>query len=688
MLALEVAGGEALATSVTRAEAGDVAPPAEPFTLDVDGEGVVFVPEAPSTYRIEGPEPAIDALAAAGSLLIATDAEGKLWGAPGRVAAVHAVIDGRCRVPFSVTGTGGRANLAPSHACTEHFTVAALGSAIDDPAVRGSWTGQPHAAVSGQTWHRRTALMPGRTVVSYDPAGVGSFRLALGPDRGTAPAAQRFHIDQASAVRLLGAPPGRITDASRPLVAYHAEHAIGYDPEGALIIPTDRPDPFELDAPDQVCFDDPHGSSVGGVGPDAPGPKAVAATRVTDPYGVSRTTFYDAAGRLLRSVNDATGATFNYTRDARGQVLGVEGPLGARVCNDYGPRGELVQTTAYPAPGAPGDARMEQRWLTWQESPLRLRKVSAIGDPTSTVVEHHYDGDGNLERTDRAGEHVIYQVDGRGAVTKTIDESGVETDFIWDPATGLVATRTEDATGPKPSKTTWTWDRVGKLSNVSEPSGLVTTHTYQGQRPHTVTREADGIAKTANFTYDGDGQLTGVDTPLVETTADYDLTGHRIWRIDRAKDGSVEERRRCADVGPGGRMLEQVAPNGLRTRYNYDEEGRVRQVVAGMWPDSPQSWDDLCPQIPGLHPEEEHVLTVMAYDLAGKATSVTDARGEETTYRHDGHGRLIETTTADGTVTRKGYDDQGRSAWTAVYDASGATLPWGAPVMGQPACRQ
>jgi YD repeat-containing protein len=116
--------------------------------------------------------------------------------------------------------------------------------------------------------------------------------------------------------------------------------------------------------------------------------------------------------------------------------------------------------------------------------------------------------------------------------------------------------------------------------------GFEQTWSYDGPFLALATHDGDGHTAGQTFEYDDDGKVSAirVGTPgseRVRTELAYDITGSLTKVHQIALDGSAATTTACQDVAPGGRIRETVSPEGVRTRYTHDGEGRVLSIAAG-----------------------------------------------------------------------------------------------------------
>jgi YD repeat-containing protein len=126
----------------------------------------------------------------------------------------------------------------------------------------------------------------------------------------------------------------------------------------------------------------------------------------------------------------------------------------------------------------------------------------------------------------------------------------------------------------------------------------------------TVTAVVDGNGTRTGYSYDGRGNLTGVDRP--DPLGDVTITPDQLSRPVGMRDG-----------------------NGRLTRYAYDAADRIDTVTYAD----------------GSVVDHDH-------DADGNLVRVSDDSGV-TTLEHDGLGRLTARTTPDAGTLRLGYDRVG-----------------------------
>ncbi len=368
---------------------------------------------------------------------------------------------------------------------------------------------------------------------------------------------------------------------------------------------------------------------------------------ITDPL-TNRTDFcydvgYDGAtiatshGNLTRVIQPAVGAsrpTALFKYDARDNLVEFYPPSGAG--NDSG-------VTC----GTNLSAGLLSAYLTslaYDANGVQLQSITRkftdpdLGLQTATT-KLFYDDSANPGLVTKV-------VPPRGNTTSTPDDTYATTFTYFpsgDPAAGLL----KSVTDPAQSKTTYTYDRVGRLLSMVDPNGnaaggVQADHTWQ-------------------YVYDNEDRPTSLKTPPVDgnqlvTLFAYDAVGNRVSATDA---------------------------NGQITRYLYDNRDLLQEVQ-----ESPTVAD------PATDPNK--IRTIYGYDDAGNLTRVTRASGNATSeravdYTYDGLGRVrTETEYPDWPATTnplaRTYTYDRDSNLKSLLDPNGKTTSYSYDALNRPTC--
>lgn len=272
-------------------------------------------------------------------------------------------------------------------------------------------------------------------------------------------------------------------------------------------------------------------------------------------------------------------------------------------------------------------------------------------------------------------------------------------------------------TTPGGAKTSYRYYANGDLAEVTSPSGLVTSYTYDGlgrktaekqvsdtfpsgvstsyaydAASHIVTEtgagvqnEITGVTHTAVITraYDEDGNLLSESTKdttggNTERTATYHYNAHGL--NDSMTD--AEQNTNLLEHDALGRVVGMTDAAGTHFTYTYTARGQHATTVLDDWTGDPSGTT------------RDLTMVSNAYDPAGRLASTTDAMGVTTAYTYYDDGLAATTTAkqvtqADGTrhdivLEANTYDPAGHltkqvtgggaTTQTFTVDALGRTL--------------
>ena len=424
-------------------------------------------------------------------------------------------------------------------------------------------------------------------------------------------------------------------------------------------------------------------------------------------------TEYDAHGRIKRQsrpyfAGDHALWTTKRYETATGRIIRSTTPDGTATATAY--QG-LVTTRTVTTPQG-----VVQRQTLSVDALGRTRTVT---EPQGAQSSYRYDALGHLKSTTDAAGHVItmhhdirgrktamddpdmgrwtYRYNAFGELVAQTDAKGQTLTMAYD-ALGRLHTRVE-AEGT----TQWHYDTapngIGKLANVSAPSGYSRTHAYDRLgRPSTTTYRFSGEHFTLTQGYDREGRPktttfprtgTGLGPLVVERV--YNAHGH-LQVVQRQGAGPVYWE--AGTVNAQGQVTLAWLGNGLSTERHYDPHtGRVESIATGdAHTLHVQSLGYVFDGLGNLLIREDigqNLYETFHYDKLNriKSASVCDGHtvalakncdantGEQTTYGYDAIGNL--THKSDVGPYRYGQDGAGPHAVssagsvTYTYDANG-----------------
>lgn len=330
-----------------------------------------------------------------------------------------------------------------------------------------------------------------------------------------------------------------------------------------------------------------------------------ALTGVIDESGRRRLTWgYDAAGRP------------NY---------GHYGNGANRVSITYS--GNQVYTT---------DVRGTQRTRTYgtagPRTVLTNIQTAATADSPATGWSFSHDGNGQPTQViSRTGEIRQFSADSRGRILSATRAAGsaqaISAQATWHP---VFRRRVQHVSGGVTQSTTL--DGYGRVAQITKTGTngstvVVAQRTYNAQNLLQATTDARGSSRS--YGYDAAGNVTSITNGLGQVSYFSNYNGHgQAGRIDRPDGGVVL---RNFDVR--GRLVWRSV-NGATRAHAYDNAGRLYQTTE---PDG--SWRR------------------RNYDSAGYLGSVTNQRGETTSFGRDVDGKVTSRIVyaANGAVVQARY---------------------------------
>ncbi len=447
---------------------------------------------------------------------------------------------------------------------------------------------------------------------------------------------------------------------------------------------------------------------------------------ITDPNGNSITFEYygpEKEGRLKQRCNALIRCTtFDY--DNNGNVIEVTDNLGRTTVTEYDALNRPVRIVGSLYTDAVlGNVRPVTKYRYNNLS--NLTEVSAghtdsTGtNPASDVVTVQetstFDDLGRkLTKSDPLGKTWQYEYDKHGNVTKVTDPKGqilVRTHLYGSRIENQYAYRYDG--DPSPHTIRYSYNALGLKTKIESPE---VTYLYYYDAAHRLTAVTDSRGgKRIEYAYSPGGMLNSMrDTEGNETQYLYDPVGRLtgIW----APNGDLVTFIRDS----GGRLLEKWFPNGVNTRYRYNADNTLEQVVnrafsgdvisqhdytydgignrethreliGGVTKDYRYTYDPLNRLTEVRNNADNSLIESYSYDPLNNRKTLT-AGGNTLAYVYDNANQLVETRQGTeagpllagfvyndngaltkrcegGSVSRSAIDCSGDSSLTLSYDA-------------------
>lgn len=242
--------------------------------------------------------------------------------------------------------------------------------------------------------------------------------------------------------------------------------------------------------------------------------------------------------------------------------------------------------------------------------------------------------------------------------------------------------------------TTYERDALGRVTKTTDPNGVITTTSYDawGRVEYEIRLAAGGIgAVSKHHTYDPNGTWTRIDTTAegktLRTEERYDGFGHTIQEV--AADGGT----RTTTYNGYGEMTTQSpwlkpgqTPYGNAT-FTYDGKGRLVTAkdpqgrTLSSTPLDP-AWNSTAGGIATTVIDDRGYSRTTVTDLLAQKKSLTDPKGQVTTFTYDAYGHMASMSLSGQTRTYQ-YDDLGHMVARnepeeGLTQYSGFTM-WGVP---------
>lgn len=305
-------------------------------------------------------------------------------------------------------------------------------------------------------------------------------------------------------------------------------------------------------------------------------------TSSTDPLGRVTTFAYDSRNRLTTiTLPDPDGAgsltapVTTYAYDNASRRTSVTDPLSRVTSYGYDNADRLLTVTA---PDPDGGGSLTSPVTTYAYN--KMDSVTSVTDPLGNVTSTTYD---NLQRQtqitapdpDGGGSLTspvtTYTYNAQGVLSKITDPLSHDTTFGYDDHG-----RRTTVTNHESKTTTTAYDNLNRVTSVTTPdpdgagsqTASVTSYTYD--RWGQVTRITDPRNGQTNFTYDTVGNLLTLDDASGNTTT---LTYDGLSRV--TAETNELNKTRAFTYDTASNLVRSFDRNGRVTRYGRDNLGRL-----------------------------------------------------------------------------------------------------------------
>ena len=334
-------------------------------------------------------------------------------------------------------------------------------------------------------------------------------------------------------------------------------------------------------------------------------------TTITDTQGRKTTLAYTAGG-LLQSIADPSSRTvrYGYTNGLLSTATDFDDKT---TTYGYSSVGDLTSVT---------DPMSHATTMTYNDDHAILTLKDANGHATTWSYGGPVNGASSSEITDANGHGTGYGFgnDPNGnpfSITSTTDDQGNRKNFGYAPDAN-VATYTDALN----NVSNLTYDQNFNVRTIKSPTGGTTTYGYTDtSNPYQPTSTQDAQGNTTTYAYTNSDLTTTKNATQNQASASYNSDGTVASRIDFASNA----------IG-----------------YSYTN-GNLTRITAPF----PLG------------------ATALAYDSLSRVISITDGKGEKTSYSYDTMDRVATVTYANGAKVSYTYDADGNVKTEA--DSTGTT---------------
>ncbi|MBI4789760.1 MAG: hypothetical protein HY782_22235 [Chloroflexi bacterium] len=361
-------------------------------------------------------------------------------------------------------------------------------------------------------------------------------------------------------------------------------------------------------------------------------------TRIDYPDKANEQFAYDVRGNIV-SHTDATGKTWKYTYDTRGQILTITNPTNGVITYTY----NADATVASFKDSETGETKLGY------DHAQRLNKITRADGST---VEYIYDQNDRLTLIVEPNfRFTRFEYDANDNLVKLFDANGKATTFEYDAmdrVTKITDRVGQTANASTPLSTSLTYDQLGHLASVTDPTGVATQYGYDPRGWLNAITRGGNVWKLG---YDDEGIVTSVTSPLGNTAK---FQNDKLGLLASSTDPLGNTSTLARDAM--NRMISVTDALKRETKYGYDANGWLNSVTAPVVGEAKYERDVLgnATKITDLNGQ----AWTFAYSPMGRLQAATDPLKQTKKYAYDNLGRVSQVTYADGVTG------------TAVYDAA------------------
>jgi RHS repeat-associated protein len=384
----------------------------------------------------------------------------------------------------------------------------------------------------------------------------------------------------------------------------------------------------------------------------------------TDAMGNYTQSEYDGRTGNITSSTDIFGKTTTFSYDGFGRLTTTTLPTGKKITQSINwlPSGTTIPNAIFYITTSPeGGVPVTEYYDILGRS---LQKVTKNFNGSDIVTTTKYNSIGQVTETTAppaSGSTALkttYTYDKYGRIEKEMFDNTYETKYTYNSANGRYVKVTNTSTGQFTEKTL---DALGNLKEVKDAGGTITYKYHASQQLRevkspgsTITIEYDEYGRQKSLKDPDAGIITYDYTPFGELKMQkdarqnqYDMVYDKLGRITTKTGPEGATSYEYYTSGNGKTLLKKVTgPNGMYELYTYDDFGRV--ISKNEYIENGQSF-----------------TTSYEYDGFGRTSKITYPNNFEVNQIYNNYGYLSEVrNAADNSLIWKGKTMNAANQWT------------------------
>jgi RHS repeat-associated protein len=358
---------------------------------------------------------------------------------------------------------------------------------------------------------------------------------------------------------------------------------------------------------------------------------------VVNPLGNATRSWHDRFGNLWK-IEDPLGRTSTTTYDDLHRKLKETAPEGNAVSYTYDARSNVLTTTVHRKPGSTGVPETITKSTATYDTlcNIKLSDKDALDNTTTWTINQTTCLVTQLTQPKPISTSdnpiTTYGYSAIGKLTQKTDPTGLITQINYDNLgnpTAVIVDPVTDANPHESITTVFAYDSVGNIVSLTDPRSKTHTGTYDALRRLTSYTAPTSTGVSTTWTYNVDGLITSISRA---NGANPSVTSYTYW--------------------PTGRVKTMTDPDNRVSRYDYDAANRLTYTTDAELRRTLKVYNAASEVIEdrrGIGTPNEQAYATFTYTLNGKQATIKDARNNQTSYTYDGLDRLKITTMPDTT---------------------------------------